>query len=120
MASNYISELAKHAFKALSEEQWKQSPKISSHLAAKPGTELALAQQLEANTPLQAEVAWYCGYTPSKWLLENELEEVKTRRSGFNIAWVDESGDIQGGSEEEKAARNQGSARGSRSPQSRC
>ena len=105
MASNYISELAKHAFKALSEEQWKQSPKISSHLAAKPGTELALAQQLEANAPLQAEVAWYCGYTPSKWLLENELEEVKTRRSGFNVAWVDESGDIQGGSEKEKAER---------------
>ena len=116
MASNYISELAKHAFKALSEEQWKQSPKISSHLAAKPGTELALAQQLEANAPLQAEVAWYCGYTPSKWLLENELEEVKTRRSGFNVAWVDERGDIQGGSEKEKAERSKKAPTASAAP----
>ena len=106
MISNYITELTKYAFNAISEEQWKQSPKLSSYLATKPGTELALAQQLEANAPLQAEVAWYCGYTPSKWLLENELEEVKTRRNGFNVAWVDESGDIQGGSEEEKAARS--------------
>lgn len=95
MISNYITELTKYAFNAISEEQWKQSPKLSSYLATKPGTELALAQQLEANAPLQAEVAWYCGYTPSKWLLENELEEVKTRRNGFNVAWVDESGDIR-------------------------
>jgi hypothetical protein len=85
MASDYINELAKRAFTKISTDEWKQSEKISRYLGEKPDTELALAQELELHVPLQAEVAWHIGYTPSKWLLANELLEIQKRRDQHDI-----------------------------------
>lgn len=83
--SDYIQELAKRAFKAISADEWKQSVKIARYLAEKPDTVLAMAQELESRVRLQAEVAWHIGYTPSKWLLENELADVEQRREKQDI-----------------------------------
>jgi hypothetical protein len=52
---------------------------------------------------LQARVAWRVGYTPSKWLLENELEEIRARREACGITWVDSKGDSRGGQDNERA-----------------
>lgn len=96
MPSDYICELAERAFKMISPDDWKQSKKISRYLARKPDTELALAQEIESSVLLQAEVAWHIGYTPSKWLLENELVEINARRDKSKIAWLDAEGTWQG------------------------
>jgi hypothetical protein len=85
MASDYINELARRAFAKISPDEWKQSEKISRYLREKPDTELALAQELELQVPLQSEIAWHIGYTPSKWLLENELLEIQKRRDQHDI-----------------------------------
>ena len=85
MAPDYINELAKRAFTKISPDEWKQSEKISRYLREKPDTDLALAQELESQVPLQAEIAWHIGCTPSKWLLENELLEVQKRRDQHDI-----------------------------------
>src|SRR5579864_7241010 len=106
MPSEYIKELAELADKRITPEEWRDTKEISHYLAEKPATVLALEQELECHVPLQAHVAWHVGYTPSKWLLKNELDEVRTRRDGLKIAWVDEKGDIQGGGEEEIAGRH--------------
>jgi len=85
MTPNYINELAKRAFTKISPDEWKQSEKLCRYLREKPDSELALTQELESRVPLQAEIAWHIGYTPSKWLLENELLEVQKRRDQHDI-----------------------------------
>jgi hypothetical protein len=85
MTPDYINELAKRAFTKISPDEWRQSEKISRYLREKPNSESALAQDLESQVPLQAEIAWHIGYTPSKWLLENELLEVQKRRDQHDI-----------------------------------
>src|SRR5439155_6522852 len=85
MTPNYINELAKRAFTKISPDEWKQSEKLCRYLREKPDSELALTQELESRVPLQAEIAWHIGYTPSKWLLENELLEVEKRRDQHDI-----------------------------------
>src|SRR5690349_24060124 len=85
MAPDYINELAKRAFTKISPDKWRQSEKISRYLREKPDSELALAQELESHVRLQAEIAWHIGYTPSKWLLGNELLEVQKRRDQHDI-----------------------------------
>jgi hypothetical protein len=52
-------------------------------------------------------VAWKSGYTPSKWLLENELGEINARRRQCGIPWIDENGNLQGANDQEKAERNE-------------
>src|SRR3989454_12416555 len=86
MATDYIKELAKRAFTTISPDEWRQSEKVSGYLREKPDTELALAQELESQVRLQAEIAWHIGYTPSKWLLENELLEIQKRRDQHDIS----------------------------------
>ena len=100
MPLNYIHQLAKHAFENISADEWLSSKEITQYVAQKPTTETGLEQELTVQPPLfQAHVAWKSTYTPSKWLLENELAEVIERRSKLNVPWVDEKGDLQGGEE---------------------
>jgi hypothetical protein len=95
MISPYINELAKRAFeefKDISSDQWKSLEKISRYLPEKPGSSQELEQKLQSNVRLQAEVAWHISYTPSKWLLESELEDINKRRENAGIAWLDGKG----------------------------
>lgn len=111
MPLNYIHELAKHAFADITVDTWLQSKEITHYVPQKPALETDLERELVVQPPLfQAHIAWKSGYTPSKWLLENELDEVKARRQQFGIAWVDEKGDVQGGSETEMEERRKKAA----------
>lgn len=85
MATDYIYQLSTRAFESITAEEWKNFKKISSDLPEKPVDAAKMAQALASNVPLQAQVAWHLGYTPSKWLLENELVEVQARRDKYGI-----------------------------------
>jgi hypothetical protein len=91
MASKYITRLAEQALKEIAtEEEWKR------FLPKKPDNITELEPQLESDALLQAKIAWHIGYTPSKWLLEDELEEINSRRDKFAIPWLDAKGNWQG------------------------
>ena len=92
MPSDYITELAERA-EQISPEQWRKSEQLREHLAEKPANALQLAQDLESQPELQAQLAWYLGYTPSQWLLEHELVQVDARRAGEQIFSIDKSGE---------------------------
>jgi hypothetical protein len=85
MTTDYISQLSTLAFESIAPDEWKSFEKLAPDLAGKPADAAKMAQALEANVPLQAAVAWSLGYTPSKWLLENELVEVQKRRDECGI-----------------------------------
>jgi len=80
MTTDYINQLSTRAFESITPDEWKNFKKLERYLAEKPADAAKMAQALESNVPLQAEVAWRLGYTPSKWLLENELVDVQVRR----------------------------------------
>jgi hypothetical protein len=93
MPSDYITELAAQAYTKITVDEWKQTGEICRHLAKKPASADDLKAALEARPALQAQIAWKTGYTPSKWLLENELDEVKARREKQEIKIKDPDGD---------------------------
>lgn len=101
MPSRYISELATQAFDPINAQKWEEFKRISRYLAQRPDNTLQLEQELELHTRLQAELAWHLGYTPSKWLLENELEEINARREKSDIARLDSRGNWQAPNAEE-------------------
>lgn len=82
--TDYIKELSTRALE-ITPEEWKNFKKISPDLPEKPADQTKMTQALESNVPLQAQVAWHLGYTPSKWLLENELVEVQKRRDKCGV-----------------------------------
>ena len=77
MPSTYIDELAAKA-NEITADQWQQTEEIRCQLDAKPASLDDLKAALRERPGLQAHLAWKTGYTPSKWLLENELIEIKT------------------------------------------
>jgi len=93
MPSDYITELAQRADAKITPEQWKATAELSSYLAEKPVNALQLAQELESQPGLQAQLAWHVRYTPSRWLLEHELVQVDARRSSQNIFGVESAGE---------------------------
>ena len=93
MPMDYITELANQAFAKITPEAWKQSDKLCACLSEKPATVLELAQDLESEPALQAQIAWYIGYTPSQWLVENELEHVHARRIRQDVDGVKANGE---------------------------
>ena len=103
MPSSYITKLAASAYKAI-EEAGPQADAILDCFSQKPASAADIEQHLGSQPMLQAQVAWRVGYTPSKWLLEKELEEVRARREACGIAWVDANGDSHGGPDNERAA----------------
>jgi hypothetical protein len=93
MPSDYISELATQAYAKITPEVWRQTEEIHRYLAEKPATARDLERELKSRPALQARVAWYIAYTPSKWLLKAELDEVNKRRDKFGIDRVEPTGD---------------------------
>lgn len=93
MPMNYITELANQAFTKITPEAWKQSDKLCACLSEKPATVLELEQDLESKPALQAQIAWHVGYTPSQWLVENELDQVHARRVRQKIDGVKADGE---------------------------
>jgi len=93
MPMDYISELANRAFAKITPDAWKLSDKLSAFLSEKPATVLELTQDLESQPALQAQVAWYLDYTPSQWLVENELDQVHARRVRQSIDGVEAHGE---------------------------
>jgi hypothetical protein len=93
MPSDYIHELANRAHAKITPESWKKMVEHTAYPADKPASALQLAQDLESWPGLQAQLAWHIGYTPSHWLLENELEQVHARRLGQDIYGIEPTGD---------------------------
>jgi hypothetical protein len=92
MPSNYIDELAAQGYKIPADE-WEHAEDICRYLPKKPATVSDLKTALETRPALQAHLAWKTGYTPSKWLLENELFHVNARRKNYEIDPVNSAGD---------------------------
>src|SRR3989442_507935 len=93
MPSDYISELATLAYAKITEEEWQQTKEINRHLEEKPATPAELERELELQPAFQARIAWHLGYTPSKWLLKGELDEVGKRRDKIHVDPVEPTGD---------------------------
>jgi hypothetical protein len=93
MPSDYITELSNQAFAKITPEAWKKSGEICAYLSDKPATALELAQDLESRPALQAQIAWHIGYTPSHWLVDNELDQINARRVGQGIDGVKTTGE---------------------------
>src|ERR1700674_5353881 len=81
--ADYVSELARQTFEFLNIE--KKKPLIEKALgllsAPRPTDAVLLALRLESRADVQARLASLTGYTPSKWLLARELDEVEKRRT---------------------------------------
>ncbi|HXJ88212.1 MAG TPA: hypothetical protein VMS18_15435 [Candidatus Binatia bacterium] len=93
MPSDYITELAQRADAKITPEDWKANAELCDYLKEKPANALQLSQEMESLPGLQAQLAWHIGYTPSQWLVEQELVQVDARRSGQNIFRVEPSGE---------------------------
>jgi hypothetical protein len=88
MARDYVTELADQAFREIAAGVGEEIEKI----VGRPLDASSLAQQLESRPDLQAQVASITGYTPSRWLLEQELAPVDARRQVLGIEPVSQSG----------------------------
>jgi hypothetical protein len=88
MARDYVTELADQAFREISAGMGAEIEKI----VGKPGDAPSLAYQLQLHPDRQAQVASITGYTPSRWLLEQELALVDARRQGLGIQPVSQTG----------------------------
>src|SRR5436305_12247504 len=84
MPASYIDELAARA-EQISADEWRQTEEIRCQLAEKPASLSDLRRELEERPGLQAQLAWKTGYTPSKWLLENEMDAVRKRRDKVGV-----------------------------------
>ena len=93
MPSDYITELAQRADAKIAPEEWRESEQLRDYLSEKPANALQLAQDLESRPELQAQLAWYLGYTPSRWLLEHELDQIDARRAGEQIFPIEGAGE---------------------------
>lgn len=85
MPSSYIDRLATEALAKITPEEWQRTSKMYGHPLTKPASVDDLKRELRELPALQAHLAWKTGYTPSKWLVENELEEIKKRRARINV-----------------------------------
>lgn len=88
MPSDYISELAARAYQEIT-KPGPQAKEILDCLHEKPASAADLEQQLASLPAVQAQIAWYLHYTPSKWLFERELEIVGKRRDKMGIGSVE-------------------------------
>ncbi|HEY6306474.1 MAG TPA: hypothetical protein VI488_08480 [Candidatus Angelobacter sp.] len=93
MPSDYLTELVAQAYAKVTADKSKQTAdqqrQAQEILLCLDLAELVSADdiraKLEGRVDLQAHTAWKSGYTPSKWLLENELAEVNARRAKHGI-----------------------------------
>jgi Patatin-like phospholipase len=89
MQVDYVTQLAAQAFQKITSGSGEEIERIVGS-ALDPD---ALAARLASRSDLQAKVAALTGYTPSKWILEHELQHVDERRKKLNIDPVTSTGD---------------------------
>jgi len=89
MPADYVSELAQQAFKKIAAGTGEE---IVGILPERPQDTAAFANQLHSRPDLQAQVSSLAGYTPSEWLLEQELAQVDERRKKVGSDTVSSSG----------------------------
>jgi hypothetical protein len=87
MTKEYVSGLAEESFGQLDPQKRRLIKNIltSNEFVTEPADALSLAGELESRPHVQAKLASLTGYTPSKWLLERELEQVTKRRDKVGI-----------------------------------
>lgn len=78
MPADYLNELADRAFREIVAGNGEEIIAILEN--CRPQDAATLANQLNSQPGLQAQVASFAGYTPSEWLLEHELLQVDERR----------------------------------------
>ena len=87
MAVDYIGGLAEETFRLL------VSPKahlvegiLTSFFHAIPPDAASLTDALQSRPDVQAQLASVTGFTPSRWVLEREMDQVEARRAKVNVA----------------------------------
>ncbi|HET7107503.1 MAG TPA: patatin-like phospholipase family protein [Candidatus Acidoferrum sp.] len=87
MTKEYVDGLAEESYrqKATAKDQLIEDIFTSKDFATKSVDEHSLARELESRPDIQAKLASVTGYTPSKWLLELELEQVEKRRENCKV-----------------------------------
>ena len=89
MPADYVSELAAHTFQKIERGEGKEVFGAASQLVDAS----ALENQLNLRPDLQAHAAAMTGYTPSKWLLQQELTTIDARREKLGIERVKRDAD---------------------------
>jgi hypothetical protein len=82
MPADYVNELAEQAFKKIAAGTGEEIVRV---LTDRPQDAATLANQLNSNPELQAQVSSLASYTPSQWLLEHELVQINERRKTVDI-----------------------------------
>jgi Patatin-like phospholipase len=89
MPADYVSELAVRMFRKIEGGEGKEFVKSASQ-AVDAG---ALENELNLRPDLQAHAASITGYTPSKWLLQQELTAIDVRRKKLDIERAERGAD---------------------------
>ena len=97
MPADYVTELANRAFREIESGSGEEIKRI----VGATSDSLALAEQLRLRPDWQAQVASVVQYTPSQWMLSQELAHVDARRKGLHLDPVETKGDAY-----ERAARS--------------
>jgi hypothetical protein len=79
--ADYIPELAEETIKQKSGGKKELFEKALKLLSDPPPADAILAEKLELRADVQAHLASLTGFTPSKWLLAQELDKVDMRRA---------------------------------------
>jgi hypothetical protein len=88
MTADYVTGLAEETFKQLATARKQLIDPIlnsPSSFDSRPPDAPALAGALENRPDVQAQLASVTGYTPSRWILERELDQVEARRAKVNV-----------------------------------
>jgi hypothetical protein len=82
MATDYVNKLAAESFEELDSPNGHLIEKaLESSFKSRPKDSATVADAIAPHPHLQARLAAITGYTPSKWLLERELEQIAKRRA---------------------------------------
>jgi hypothetical protein len=79
--TDYVSELAQETFRQLGTEKGPLLEIVLKSFDPRPPDAGSLALKLQSRADVQARLASLTGYTPSKWLLQRELDHVEERRA---------------------------------------
>ncbi len=79
--TDYVSELAEETFRQIGNEKGPLLEIVLKTFDPRPSDASSLAIKLQPRADIQARLASLTGYTPSKWLLQRELDHVEQRRA---------------------------------------
>jgi hypothetical protein len=84
--TDYVSGLAEETFRQIANEKGPLLERVlSSSFETRPPDAVSLAGNLQSRADVQARLASLTGYTPSRWLLERELDQVEQRRAKVGV-----------------------------------